>query len=658
MHRLLVFVATGLAALVLSGSAMAWSWPADGDVLRPFTLGGDAYAAGQHRGVDVAGSEGSAVRAPAAGTVTFAGSLPTYGRGVTIATADGYAVTLVHLGSIGVAKGDAVAEGASIGTMGSSGDAEHPVPSVHLGIRVASQAEGYVDPLGLLPPRSIPAPAPPPVQSPAPVAVLGGGDARTCGPAGGTTHDACAAAAAGSSRGSRPARAGSARLAERGGRRRRPWRRRRRPPPRPPRRPTATTAVDATSPGLTVTGAGAVNAGSTASFRVATREGAARVATRTTEPRATGRPPVVDTSTPNRVTSRPADAAVPGGAGAERRSPRRGRSRESRRGRPVPAASRGRRTSARASRSRWRRRRGGSPRSRLRRPSDGPALPRRRRGRRGRRSCRRRRWTIGARPGVLVAAAALLLLAAAAAAMAARRIGGNGALLRHHADLLRQLDAAHRARLHDVAADVFARHQRQRGRDTFLLTGVDEHASKVARVAEEQGLRPQEYADRIVESWRALPARLGVAPTTSSSARATTGTSGSSRSSCSGSRTTAARTSTRTSTRGSTASAARPSRPRPSSSTASAPSTTSSPSGSRSGTGSSGSPRTRSSCSRSTTSAPTSCCPGFGRTRPGASSRAASRTSRSAVRARPGASRSRGIPIRSPTSGRTRSSTT
>jgi methionyl-tRNA synthetase len=63
-----------------------------------------------------------------------------------------------------------------------------------------------------------------------------------------------------------------------------------------------------------------------------------------------------------------------------------------------------------------------------------------------------------------------------------------------------------------VAADVFARHQRQRGRDTFLLTGVDEHASKVARVAEEQGLAPQDYADRIVEAWRALPARLGVAP--------------------------------------------------------------------------------------------------------------------------------------------------
>ena len=35
---------------LVSGSAGRWSWPADGDVLRPFALGGDAYAAGQHRG--------------------------------------------------------------------------------------------------------------------------------------------------------------------------------------------------------------------------------------------------------------------------------------------------------------------------------------------------------------------------------------------------------------------------------------------------------------------------------------------------------------------------------------------------------------------------------------------------------------------------------
>ena len=319
MHRLLVFAATGLAALVLSGSAMAWSWPADGDVLRPFALGGDAYAAGQHRGVDVAGSEGSAVRAPAAGTVTFAGSLPTYGRGVTIATADGYAVTLVHLGSIGVAKGDVVAEGASIGTMGWSGDAEHPVPSVHLGVRVASQAEGYVDPLGLLPPRSIPAPAPPPVQSPAPVAAssTAATPAPAAPPAAPPTTPAPSPQPAAPAAAAQPASEvpASPSVAVAAGVRRRAGGTRR---PRPPRRPTRRPAVDAASPGFTVTGAGAVNAGSTASFRVATRRDGAGVTTRTTEPRGNGRPSAVDTPTPNRVTSRPADAAVPERADAER----------------------------------------------------------------------------------------------------------------------------------------------------------------------------------------------------------------------------------------------------------------------------------------------------------------------------------------------------
>ena len=59
-----------------------------------------------------------------------------------------------------------------------------------------------------------------------------------------------------------------------------------------------------------------------------------------------------------------------------------------------------------------------------------------------------------------------------------------------------------------IAADILARNQRQRGAETFFLTGVDEHAAKVAKVAAEQGLSPQEYADQIAVVWRDLPARL------------------------------------------------------------------------------------------------------------------------------------------------------
>jgi len=59
-----------------------------------------------------------------------------------------------------------------------------------------------------------------------------------------------------------------------------------------------------------------------------------------------------------------------------------------------------------------------------------------------------------------------------------------------------------------AVGDMLVRHQRQRGADTFFLTGVDEHATKVWRVAQEQGLEPQEYADRIAVPWRELPERM------------------------------------------------------------------------------------------------------------------------------------------------------
>jgi methionyl-tRNA synthetase len=59
-----------------------------------------------------------------------------------------------------------------------------------------------------------------------------------------------------------------------------------------------------------------------------------------------------------------------------------------------------------------------------------------------------------------------------------------------------------------IAADILSRHRRQRGEQTFFLTGVDEHADKVARVAAEQGVTPREYTDRIVVAWQELPRRL------------------------------------------------------------------------------------------------------------------------------------------------------
>jgi len=153
--------------LAAAPSALAWTWPADGPVLREFSVGSNPYAGGQHRGIDVALAGARVVRAPAGGTVSYAGQLPSHGLTVTIATGDGHKATLTHLGPLLVRRGQHVAEGAPVAEAGPSGDPEHDTPYVHLGVRVGD-GETYVDPLTLLPPLGAPIPPPAPPAPPAP----------------------------------------------------------------------------------------------------------------------------------------------------------------------------------------------------------------------------------------------------------------------------------------------------------------------------------------------------------------------------------------------------------------------------------------------------------------------------------------------------------
>jgi methionyl-tRNA synthetase len=60
-----------------------------------------------------------------------------------------------------------------------------------------------------------------------------------------------------------------------------------------------------------------------------------------------------------------------------------------------------------------------------------------------------------------------------------------------------------------IAADVIARHHRQRGSDVFFLTGTDEHGEPVADAAHALGLEPQALADRNAERFKALAPRIG-----------------------------------------------------------------------------------------------------------------------------------------------------
>ncbi|HEX7610486.1 MAG TPA: methionine--tRNA ligase [Solirubrobacteraceae bacterium] len=59
-----------------------------------------------------------------------------------------------------------------------------------------------------------------------------------------------------------------------------------------------------------------------------------------------------------------------------------------------------------------------------------------------------------------------------------------------------------------IAADVMARHHRQRGEQVFFLTGTDEHGEPVADAAHALGIEPQELADRNAERFRLLPPQL------------------------------------------------------------------------------------------------------------------------------------------------------
>ena len=124
-------------ALAAGGPAWAWAWPADGPILRPFSLGGDPYAAGpaprrRRRGRSVTCDPRPCVGPP---VVRRPGSDP---------RPDGDDRDERRLQGLSHAsRGASYAPGARWSprvplslTPGPSGEAEHDVPYVHIGIRV------------------------------------------------------------------------------------------------------------------------------------------------------------------------------------------------------------------------------------------------------------------------------------------------------------------------------------------------------------------------------------------------------------------------------------------------------------------------------------------------------------------------------------------
>ena len=61
-----------------------------------------------------------------------------------------------------------------------------------------------------------------------------------------------------------------------------------------------------------------------------------------------------------------------------------------------------------------------------------------------------------------------------------------------------------------LAADVLARWRRLQGREVFFLTGTDEHGQKVEKAAQDAGMDPQAFTDRVSQHFRDLTATMGL----------------------------------------------------------------------------------------------------------------------------------------------------
>lgn len=108
------------------------------EISTPFRAPEHDYGPG-HRGVDLTARPGSEVRAPAPGTVTYAGTVAD--RGVVTVLVDHSTRYSIEPITAALSVGDTVGLGALLGTVGAGGHCD--AACVHLGVRVD---DTYVDP--------------------------------------------------------------------------------------------------------------------------------------------------------------------------------------------------------------------------------------------------------------------------------------------------------------------------------------------------------------------------------------------------------------------------------------------------------------------------------------------------------------------------------
>jgi lipoprotein NlpD len=124
-----------------SVATTGWRWPAEGKVVR-------GYSSSVHKGIDIDGNRGDAIRAVADGTVVYAGTgIVGLGELLIIKHSEVYLSAYAHNQHLLVGEGERVRSGQKIATKGSSGT---DTVKLHFEIRREGKP---IDPKKLLPRR-------------------------------------------------------------------------------------------------------------------------------------------------------------------------------------------------------------------------------------------------------------------------------------------------------------------------------------------------------------------------------------------------------------------------------------------------------------------------------------------------------------------------
>lgn len=129
-----------------TSNSSGWASPVSSiSVSSPFGMRANPTGPGTefHNGIDLVGSSGTPIYAAKSGTVVQTGFDPSGGNYVIIDHGDGYFSHYLHLSSIGVANGQSVSQGTTIGGMGTTGNST----GVHLHFGIGTGVwSGFVNP--------------------------------------------------------------------------------------------------------------------------------------------------------------------------------------------------------------------------------------------------------------------------------------------------------------------------------------------------------------------------------------------------------------------------------------------------------------------------------------------------------------------------------